>query len=99
VFGLGVRKLFVCSHHSPNHSRLRRCLRAITGDWITQREISVKAKGKGDLNTFWFKKSHEKGLNERCDDFHHGKMKLQINELELNERSTGENDESTQQVI
>jgi hypothetical protein len=94
-----VRRLFVCYHHSLNHRRRRRCLRAITGDWITQREISVKAKGKGDLNTYWFQKSHEKGLNELCDDGHYGKVKLQINELELTERRSGDNDESTHQVI
>ncbi|KAL3810520.1 hypothetical protein ACHAXA_001872, partial [Cyclostephanos tholiformis] len=69
------------------------------GDWITQREFSVKAKGKGDLETFWLKKLDEKGLNEPCDDCHYGQMKLQISEVELIGCITGGNDEAKYLVI
>ncbi len=59
----------------------------------------MKAKGKGDLITFWFKKSNETVLSEPCNNSHSEKIKLQMNELELTERNTGDDDESTHPVI
>jgi hypothetical protein len=50
----------------------------IAGKWVTPREQCVRAKGKGDLETFWLSISEEKGC---------GRENIPIHEVDFTERN------------
>ena len=50
----------------------------IAGKWVTPREQCVRAKGKGDLETFWLSISEGKGC---------GRENIPIHEVDFTERN------------